>query len=122
MKVAKLVLILSIPIFLLYLLNIFMFNKYPSFFACFCATSLYIPSLDKMRSFNKLKNNFLNKEKEQISTKNFMNLTLIFILTFLLTSLIFIFGKYNELGFPFFATSIIFLLIGCFKIPKRFFY
>ncbi|PRR77436.1 hypothetical protein CLLI_23490 [Clostridium liquoris] len=121
MKVAKSVLILSIPILLLYLLNIFMFNKYPSFFACFCASSIYIPSLDKMKSFNKLEDNFLNKEKKELSTEDFINLVLIFILTFLFTGLIFISGNHNELGFPFFGASIIFLLMSYFKFPKRFF-
>lgn len=125
MKTFKLIALVFLPILLLYLINVLMFNKYPVFFACFCGSCTYVPTISKINSFDKLMDNFLDKEKKTLYKKDFINLALIFILTILFTALIHIFRNAfintMDLGFPFWGTSIIFQLMVWLKIPKRFF-
>ncbi|RXM57529.1 hypothetical protein DP133_10510 [Clostridium tetani] len=114
-----------LPIPLLYLINILMFNEYPVFFPCFCGSCTYVPTISKINSFEKLLDNFLDKENKTLSNQDFINLSLIFTLTILFTGLIHIFRNTFidtlDLGFPFWGTSIIFQFMFWLKIPRRFF-
>lgn len=126
MKNLKIFLLFSFPIFLLYLLNIILFNEYPDFFSCFCGSATYIYNLIKINSSKKVIFNFLDKEKNKLSTQDFMNLVLIFIITFLFTILIWIIekkisGKNHEISFAFWGASLIFEIMSRLKIPKFFF-
>lgn len=121
MRTVKSILIIFLPMALIYLFNILIFNKYPMLLGSFCGSALYIPSLDKMKSFKKLTNNFIHKEETKLSNEDLINLVLVFILTLLFIWLIYVLGKHDELGTPFWGTSVIFLIMGYFKIPKRFY-
>lgn len=121
MRTIKVLFTISLPIFLLYLSNIIIFNEYPVFIGCFCGSGIYLNSLIRINSFDKLLDNFLDNEKKKLSTEDCINVVLIFILTFLFMGLIYASGIYDELGYPFWGTSLIFLLMSHFKIPKRFF-
>ncbi|RXM58670.1 hypothetical protein [Clostridium tetani] len=125
MKTIKMIVLVFVPIPLLYLLNILMFNKYPEFLACFCSSCTYVPTISKINSFEKLLNNFLDKENKALSKKDLMNLVLVFVLTILLTSSIHIlqntFINTFDLGYSFWGASIIFQIMSWLKIPKRFF-
>lgn len=84
--------------------------------------------MNKINSCEKLIDNFLDKDNKKLSTEDFINLVLVFILTFLFILLIciiekIIFGNYtNDLGYPFWGASFIFALMCHFRIPKRFFH
>lgn len=128
MKTIKIILICFLPMFLLYLLNIIIFNKYPVFLACFCGSAIYSKSLFEINSYNKIIDNLLDKEKKKLYATDFINLLLVFIITLLFTFLIHIIEKKTflnannlELGYPFWAISFVFVLMAHFKIPKRFY-
>lgn len=128
MKTIKMILICFSPIPLLYLLNSLIFNKYPMLFPCFCGSGPYILSLSRINSCNKVIDNLLEKEKKKLSATDFINLLLVFIVTFLFMFLIhivekriFVNANNLELGYPFWGTALIFQFASHFKIPKRLF-
>ncbi|WP_027624914.1 hypothetical protein [Clostridium lundense] len=121
MKTIKVFLIWLFPILIIYSLNIILFNKYPMFIGCFCGSGTYIISLHKINSCEKLLNNIVEEEKKRLSTRDLINLILIFVLTFLFIILVYSLINKTDLGYPFWATSFIFMLMGHFKFPKRFY-
>ena len=108
--------------FLLYLSNILIFNKYPMFLGSFCGSTIYSKSLFEISSCNKVIDNLLEKEKRKLSTTDFINLLLVFIITVLFTFLIYLLFNNGDLGSPFGLTSLFFALMVHFKFPKRFFH
>lgn len=90
MRTAKLIILTFSPIPILYLLNILIFNTYPKFLGCFYGACLYVPAIIKIKSFEKLVDNFLDTTNKQLSNKDFINLFLIFIITIICTHSIYI--------------------------------
>ncbi|WP_315122166.1 hypothetical protein [uncultured Clostridium sp.] len=121
MKTVKILVIVLFPMFLLYLLNILIFNKYPMFLGSFCGSAIYSKSLLGVSSYSKVVDNLLEKEKKKLSAADFINLLLVFSITFLFTFLIYLLFNNGDLGYPFWATSFVFAFMAHFKIPKRFF-
>jgi hypothetical protein len=121
MKTLKVLVIVLFPMFLLYLSNILIFNKYPMFLGSFCGSTIYSKSLFEISSCNKVIDNLLEKEKRKLSTTDFINLLLVFIITVLFTFLIYLLFNNGDLGYPFWATSFVFALMVHFKFPKRLF-
>ncbi|RXI41380.1 hypothetical protein DP129_01405 [Clostridium tetani] len=117
------------PIFfiiLLYFLNLLIFKKYPTFIGCLCGTGIYFNNIYKINTFKKLRDNILDNKENKLLTKDFFNIVLTFILTFLFIGLVYglmsILGNVDDLGIIFWATSFIFQFMNWIKVPKRFFY
>ncbi|WP_097028306.1 hypothetical protein [Clostridium peptidivorans] len=121
MKTVKILVIILFPMFLLYLLNILIFNKYPLFLGSFCGSSIYSKSLLGINSYDKVVDNLLEKDRKKLSSSDFIDLLTILFITCLFTFLIYLIFNNGDLGYPFWATSFIFALMSHFKIPKRFF-
>ncbi|WP_125152864.1 hypothetical protein [Clostridium rectalis] len=53
---------------LVFFINIFtIFNEYTVFFICFCGSCTYVPNISQINSFEKLVDNFLDKEDKTLS-------------------------------------------------------
>lgn len=121
MRTVKILVIILFPMFLLYLLNIRIFNRYPMLLGSFCGSAIYSKSLLKINSYAKVIDNLLKEEKKKLFATDFINLLIVFIITFLFTFLIYLLFNNGDLGYPFWATSFVFAFMAHFKFPKRFF-